>query len=74
MPRIFRVLLWTVISLPGALALATIALHRGEQINPPVAVVPGVASYAFDYCFCKDFWVADDWGLQPRDSQLSARK
>jgi hypothetical protein len=31
MPKILRVLFWIAVSLLGALALATIALHRGEQ-------------------------------------------
>src|ERR1700691_6579612 len=58
MPKIFRVLLWTAISLLGALALATIALHRGEQINALWLVVAAVASYAVGYRFYSSFIAA----------------
>ena len=37
MPKWSKVLLWLGISLLGALALGTIALHRGEEINAHVA-------------------------------------
>jgi carbon starvation protein len=58
MPKIFRVLLWTFISLLGAFALATIALHRGEQINAMWLVVAAVATYAVGYRFYSTFVAA----------------
>ncbi len=55
MPKILRVVLWIAISLLGALALATIALHRGEQINAMWLVVAAVATYAVGYRFYSKF-------------------
>ena len=47
MPKIFRILIWLAVALLGALALATIALHRGEQINAMWLVVAAVCTYAW---------------------------
>src|SRR5215831_521954 len=55
MPKILRVLLWVTISLLGALALATIALHRGEEINAMWLVVAAIATYAIGYRFYSKF-------------------
>ena len=46
-----RLLLWTTVALLGALALATIALHRGEQINALWLVAAALCSYALGYRF-----------------------
>src|SRR5579863_7137390 len=51
-------LLWTAIALLGALALATIALHRGEQINALWLVTAAVCSYALGYRFYSKFIAA----------------
>src|SRR5450432_570152 len=53
-----RTLLWTGIALLGALALATIALHRGEQINALWLVTAAVCSYAVGYRFYSKFIAA----------------
>src|ERR1700694_3533967 len=58
MPKILRVLFWIAVSLLGALALATIALHRGEQINALWLVVAAVATYAVGYRFYSKFIAA----------------
>src|SRR5450631_3680303 len=50
-----RTLLWTGIALLGALALATIALHRGEQINALWLVTAAVCTYAVGYRFYSKF-------------------
>ncbi len=55
MPKILQVLLWTLVSLLGALALGTIALHRGEQINAMWLVVAAVSTYAVGYRFYSKF-------------------
>src|ERR1700755_1200093 len=55
MPKVLRLLFWTAISLLGAFALATIALHRGEQINALWLVVAAVATYAVGYRFYSSF-------------------
>jgi carbon starvation protein len=55
MPKILRVVVWIAVSLLGALALATIALHRGEQINALWLVVAAVCTYAVGYRFYSSF-------------------
>jgi carbon starvation protein len=58
MKRLFRVLLWTAISFFAALAVATIALHRGEQINAMWLVVAASCSFALGYRFYSRFVAA----------------
>jgi carbon starvation protein len=53
-----RLLLWTAIAFLGALALATIALHRGEQINALWLVTAAVCTYALGYRFYSKFIAA----------------
>ncbi|MBV9623873.1 MAG: carbon starvation protein A [Acidobacteria bacterium] len=53
-----RLLAWVVASLFGALALATIAFHRGEEINALWLVVAASASYAVGYRFYSKFVAA----------------
>ena len=65
MPRILRVLFWIAVSVLGALALATIALHRGEQINALWLVVAAVATYAVGYRFYSSFISAKVLALDP---------
>jgi len=65
MPKILGVVLWVAISLLGALALATIALHRGEQINAMWLVVAAVATYAVGYRFYSKFISAKVLALDP---------
>ncbi|MFY9560389.1 MAG: carbon starvation CstA family protein [Terriglobales bacterium] len=65
MPKILRVFLWTAVSLLGALALATIALHRGEQINAMWLVVAAVATYAVGYRFYSSFIAARLLAIDP---------
>jgi carbon starvation protein len=65
MPKVLRLLLWTAISLLGAFALATIALHRGEQINAMWLVVAAVATYAVGYRFYSSFIAAKLLAIDP---------
>jgi len=53
-----RVLLWIAIALLGALAVATVALHRGEQINALWLVTGAVCTYAVGYRFYSKFIAA----------------
>ena len=53
-----RGLAWLAVSLAGALALATIALHHGEQINALWLVAAAAASYAVGYRFYSKFVAA----------------
>ena len=65
MPKVLRVLLWTAISLLGAFALATIALHRGEQINAMWLVVAALATYSVGYRFYSSFIAAKLLAIDP---------
>ena len=58
MPKWSKALLWIATSLLGALALATIALHRGEAINAMWLVVAAVCTYAIGYRFYSKFIAA----------------
>jgi carbon starvation protein len=53
-----RVLVWIAIALLGALAVATIALHRGEQINALWLVTAALCTYAVGYRFYSKFIAA----------------
>ena len=58
MSRTARMLIWIGVALLGAGAVATIALHRGEQINAMWLVVAAVCSYALGYRFYSKFIAA----------------
>src|SRR5215468_4129319 len=58
MRRITKFLLWGAIAVAGALALATIALHRGEAINAMWLVVAALCTYALGYRFYSKFIAA----------------
>ena len=53
--RGIRVLLWVAIAGLGALAFATVALHRGEQINALWLVTAALCTYAVGYRFYSKF-------------------
>jgi carbon starvation protein len=55
MRKSIRILIWLSIAVVGALALATIALHRGEQINAMWLVVAAFCAYALGYRFYSKF-------------------
>jgi len=55
MPKPFRIVMWIGIALLGALAVATIALRRGEQINAMWLVVAAFCSFALGYRFYSNF-------------------
>ncbi len=58
MSKIFRILIWLSVVLAGLLAVATIALHRGEHINAMWLVVGAVCTYALGYRFYSRFIAA----------------
>ena len=58
MPKILRILIWLAVAVLGALALATVALHRGEQINAMWLVVAAICTYALGYRFYSKFIAA----------------
>jgi len=68
-----RILLWTLITLLGALALGTIALHRGEQINALWLVAAAVCTYAIGYRFYSKFIAAKVLALDPQRATPAER-
>ena len=58
MPKTARVAVWMAVAVAGALSVATIALHRGEEINAMWLVVAAVCSYAIGYRFYSKFIAA----------------
>jgi len=55
MPKPLRLLVWTAVVILGVLAVATIALRRGEQINAMWLVVAALSTYAIGYRFYSKF-------------------
>ena len=55
MTKSIRILIWLSVAILGALALGTIALHRGEQINAMWLVVAAFCAYALGYRFYSKF-------------------
>jgi carbon starvation protein len=58
MPKPLRLVIWLLVTLLGALALAIIALDRGEQINAMWLVIAALSSYALGYRFYSSFIAA----------------
>ena len=56
--KIGKVLIWIVVGVMGAMALATIAFHRHEAINAMWLVVAALCSYALGYRFYSKFVAA----------------
>src|SRR5579862_10071332 len=65
MPKILQTILWIIVALLGAFSLATVALHRGEQINALWLVVAAVSTYAVAYRFYSAFIAAKILALDP---------
>jgi len=55
MPKPLRILMWLLIAVAGALAVATIAIHRGEPINAMWLVVAAACTYLIGYRFYSKF-------------------
>jgi carbon starvation protein len=58
MKKLSGILIWTAVAMLGALAVATIALHRGEAINALWLVAAALCSYALGYRFYSKFVAA----------------
>ncbi len=58
MPKFLLSLLWIAVALLGALAVATIAIHRGEPINAIWLVMAALCTYALGYRFYSKFIAA----------------
>src|SRR5437899_1421507 len=57
MKRVLRQLFWILLGLAGAWAYATLALHRGEQLNSAYILIAALCSYAIGYRFYSK-WIA----------------
>lgn len=68
-----RFIVWMFVALLGALALATIALHRGEQINALWLVAAAVCAYALGYRFYSAFIAAKVLALDPQRATPAER-
>jgi carbon starvation protein len=55
MPKLLRILAWLAVASLGAMALATIALHRGEQISAMWLVLAAACTYTLGYRFYSKF-------------------
>src|SRR5579862_6762864 len=73
MTRFLRILTWLGVAILGAVALATIALHRGEQINAMWLVVAAFSSYALGYRFYSKFISAKVLALDPQRATPAER-
>ncbi len=58
MGKLLRTVIWLLVGVGGAFAVATIALHRGEQINAMWMVVAASCTYALGYRFYSKFIAA----------------
>src|SRR6202166_1940914 len=68
-----RVILWIAVAMLGALALATIALHRGEEINALWLVTAAVCTYALGYRFYSKFIAANVLSLDAQRATPAER-
>ena len=64
---------WAFIALLGTVALATIALHRGEQINALWLVTAALCTYALGYRFYSKFTADKVLGLDPQRATPAER-
>src|SRR6201987_4310085 len=58
MSKSARALVWVGVTAAGVLSVATIAIHRGEEINAMWLVVAAVCSFALGYRFYSKFIAA----------------
>jgi carbon starvation protein len=65
--------IWIAVGALGALALATIALHRGEQINALWLVTAAICTYALGYRFYSKFIAAKVLALDPQRATPAER-
>jgi carbon starvation protein len=64
---------WAAVAALGAVALGTIALHRGETINAAWLVVAAVCTYAVAYRFYSRFLATRVFGLDDRRATPAER-
>src|SRR6267154_1954580 len=69
----FSSVLWIAVAVFGAFALATVALHRGEQVNALWLVTAAVCSYAVGYRFYSKFIATRVLALDPQRATPAER-
>jgi carbon starvation protein len=69
----FSSVLWIAVAAFGAFALATVALHRGEQVNALWLVTAAVCSYAVGYRFYSKFIATRVLALDPQRATPAER-
>ena len=57
MKKTFAPILWLLVALAGAWAFATLALHRGEEINSAYILIAALCTYTIGYRFYSK-WIA----------------
>src|SRR5947209_3314626 len=73
MNKAFGALLWGCVSLLGAVAVAVVALHRGEPINALWLVVAATCCYALGYRFYSRFIAAKILAIDGRRATPAER-
>jgi carbon starvation protein len=71
--KILQILIWFLLAAAGAISIAAIALHRGEQINAMWLVVAAVCCYALGYRFYSSFIAAKVLVLDPQRATPAER-
>ncbi len=74
MKRVLQVLIWVILAIVAATALATIALHRGEPISATWFVLAAVCSYLVAYRFYSAFIAAKVLALDNTRATPSERR
>lgn len=74
MKRVLQVLVWVILAILAATALATIALHRGEPISATWFVLAAVCSYLVAYRFYSAFIAAKFLALDNTRATPSERR
>ena len=73
MPRLFRALIWVVLSLLGAAAFAILALSRGETVSAAWVIVAAICTYVVAYRFYARFIATRVFGLDARRATPAER-
>src|SRR5512146_1119619 len=73
MPRLFRALIWVVLSLLGAAAFAILALSRGETVSAAWVIVAAICTYVVAYRFYARFIATRVFALDARRATPAER-
>jgi carbon starvation protein len=73
MKKVLANLWWSLLTVAGAWAYATLALHRGEALNSVYILIAALCSYSIGYRFYSKWLVAraaSPEGLEPQACKL----